>query len=125
MPTAAVSTIDVEDYFGNVVALGSSFFSSTAGTSMLPGVAGDYFTASQLAGNPWKLNINSVISDGEYAQIQATPQGAWAGGGGAGGAGKRPAAASSGVLGVSTTDWLLIAAVAVVAFMLISGKLKV
>lgn len=62
------------DYFGNSETLGTPFFSSAEGTSILPGVAGDYFSAATLANpqiNPWGLNVNSVISDGQYTQIAA------------------------------------------------------
>ena len=61
----------VEDYFGNEVAVGQPFFAA-AGSQILPGVTGDYFTPDQLAkSNPWGLVASSPISDGQYAQIVA------------------------------------------------------
>jgi len=99
------------DYYGNEVTLGTAFFSNaSSGASILPGVAGDYFTAAQLAlpgVNPWGLNVNSVISDGEYAQIVAN--------------GIVPLKSAK-TAGTSLTEIILIAAVLLVAYMLLSGK---
>lgn len=79
-PKPEVST----DYFGNSVQLGMPFFSSTLGTTTLPGVAGDYFPRTILPldingngipnenppnGNTWGLGPNSIISNGQYAQL--------------------------------------------------------
>lgn len=111
------SAAPVEDYFGNPEVLGSAFFSSSEGSAMLPGTAGTYFTTQQLAGNPWGLNPDSVISNGEYAQIQATPVGTWAGGGGAGGQGKRPSASSS-------NDWMLIGGILLVVLIIFLAMKK-
>lgn len=59
----------VPDYYGNVVVIGGPFFSSAEGTSILPGSAGNYFTAASLVGNPWGLTVDSAISDAQYAQL--------------------------------------------------------
>jgi hypothetical protein len=100
----------VIDYYGNAVVVGPAFFATSAGSTVLPGVTGDYFTATELTGrNQWGLTPNSPISDGQYAQLVqegAVPL-------------KR---ASSGIGGFTAIDWLLIAAVMFVAFMLVSGK---
>ncbi len=63
------------DYFGNTVTLGTPFFSSELGTTILPGTAGTYYTPAQLAGNPWGLTASSPISNGQFAQLhyQAGP----------------------------------------------------
>lgn len=70
----AVAGDVITDYFGTKVTLGTPFFSSSAGGTVLPGTAGDYFTAAQLAEpnvNPWGLTTASKITDGQYSQIAA------------------------------------------------------
>lgn len=57
------------DYYGTQVPVGGAFFSSAQGQSTLPGVAGNYFSAASLAGNPWNLNTFSPISDAQYAVL--------------------------------------------------------
>jgi hypothetical protein len=109
--SGGANTVPTVDYFGNNVTLGAAFFSSAEGTTILPGVAGNYFTAQGLLGNPWGLTSQSIISDAQFAQLV---QG--------GAVPLQRAPSSSGVLGLPVLDWLLIGVVGFVGYMLISGK---